>query len=366
MTRTVRSTALAAAVLLPLLGAAACDDPIIIVGDLPGIMRRAAGMPNSVGASVDSLANRTQLHEPRGLAITSDGTLYIADSRNARIIAVSPAGRARVVASAAGCATDCLVAPAGIALASDGLLWIADPGAHRVFRMDPVNGVLEVRAGTGVAGDSPDGTPALEASLNEPFGIAIGPGGIAYFSERDGHRIRWIHSQGTVRTIAGIGQAGYSGDGGPALAARLNAPAGLATHGSMLYIADQENNRVRSVNLNGGAIRNVAGVGVAGFAETDTIALSAKLDRPTAVAVTPDGRQLFIADTYNNRVRAVNLDSGLIRRFAGTGSIAFTGEGLDAADTSLDRPGGVIVHVDGTLFLSDTGHQVVWRTPLRF
>lgn len=366
MTRPIRSAALAATVLLPLLATVACEDPIIIVGDLPGIMRRAAGMPNSIGASVDSLANRTQLHEPRGLAITRDGTLYIADSRNARIVAVTPAGRARVLASAATCASECLVAPAGIALAGDGLLWIADPGAHRVFRLDPVNDVLEVRAGTGVAGDSPDGTPALEADLNEPFGIAIGPGGTAYFSERRGHRIRWIHSQGSMRTIAGTGEAGYSGDGGPALSARLNAPAGLAARDAILYIADQENNRVRSVNLSGGAIRNVAGVGVAGFAETDTIALSAKLDRPTAVAFTPDGRQLLIADTYNHRVRIVNLDTGRIRRFAGTGSIAFTGEGLDAADTSLDLPGGLVVHADGTLFLSDTGHQVVWRTPLRF
>ena len=367
MTRRLRSSALAVtAALLPLSGSLACEDPIIIVGDLPGIMHRAAGVPNLIGSNVDSLANRTRLHEPRGLATGADGTLFIADSRNARIVAVSPAGRARVLASAADCESDCLVAPHGVAVADDGLVWIADPGAHRVFRLDPVTGILEVRAGTGVAGDAPDGTLALEAELRAPTGIAIGPGGTPYFSEYGGHRIRWIVSQGALRTLAGTGEAGYSGDGVPALAARLDSPAGMAIHASLLYFADEKNHRVRSVSLSGGAIRNVAGNGVAGFSETDTIAIAAKLNRPMDVAVTPDGQQLFIADTYNHRVRAVRLDAGRIRRFAGTGSPLFDGEGLDAADTSLELPGGLTVHDDGTLFLSDTGHHIVWRTPLRF
>ena len=349
----------------PVAGLPACGDPIIVIGDLPGIMRRVAGIPNSVGVTVDSLAVRTQLFAPRGLAVGADGTLYIADSRNARIISVSRAGRAAVLATGAVCTDACLVEPHDLALSSDGALWIADPRAHRIFRLALDTRVLEVRAGTGSAGDSPDGTPALEADLNAPSGIAIASNGTVYFSESGGHRVRWIQAQGAIRTVAGTGEAGYS-EGSPATNARLNAPAGLFISGSTLFVADRLNHRVRSVALVGGSIRTVAGNGVAGYAESDSIATTAKLSSPREVTVTPDGTQLFIADENNDVVRVVNLGTSRISRFAGTGTPLFLAEGLDAADTPLDMPSGLAVHADGSLFIAAAGHQIVWRTPLRF
>lgn len=346
-------------------GATGCEDPIIVIGDLPGIMRRVAGVPNSIGTAVDSAGTRTQLHTPRGLAIGADGTLYIADSGNRRIVAVGPAGRVSVLASGDSCIESCLVEPHGLAVAQDGALWIADRGAHRIFRLTPDTRILEPRAGTGAQGDSPDGTPPLEADLNGPAGIAIGAGGIVYFSEHGGHRVRWIHAQAGLQTIAGTGEAGYS-DGSPATNAQLHGPLGLSIHGPTLFVADERNNRVRAISLVGGGIRTVAGNGVAGFSETDTLAATAKLNRPRGITVTSDGTQLFIADAVNHLVRVVNLGTGRIARFAGTGQPDFSGEGLDAADTSLSEPADVAAHANGVLFIADTGHQIVWRTPLRF
>lgn len=355
-----RVTALA---LLPLL--AACEDPIIFVGDLPGIMRIVAGVPTEIGENVDSLARSTEMNEPRGIALDDDGTLYIADSRNSRILAVSPAGALRVLTDSTLCTSVCLARPRGVAVAPDGSIWIADELAHRLFRLEPVSRTLEVRAGTGVAGSSPDGTPGLEAMLNAPSGIAVTSGGVVYFTERDGHRVRWLTTSGHVRTIAGTGERGFS-EGSPATEARLDSPEALALHGSLLYVADTQNDRVRVINLVGGGIRTIAGIGVAGYAQTDSVASSAKLNRPRAVAVSTDGERLFIGDGLNHRVRVVDLDENRISTFAGTGDPAYTDEGLDAPATSLSNPSGLATHRDGVLFISDTGHQVVWMTRLRF
>ena len=357
--------ALSAGFVWAALGTTACEDPIIIVGDLPGIMQRVAGIPNSLGADTDTIARNTQLNSPRGLALAQDGTLYIADTGNGRIVAVRPTGHATVLTSEESCEEVCLVAPHGVAVAPDGSVWIADPVAHRVFRLDPETRVLEVRAGTGVAGNSPDNTPALEAMLNAPAGIAVTTTGVVYFTERDGHKVRWISNQSGLRTIAGTGEAGYA-EGSPATLARLNGPTGLALSGSLLYVADEQNNRVREINISGGGIRNIAGNGVAAYAETDTVALTAKLNKPRALALTADRAQLFIADASNDRVRVVSLATGRISTFAGTGDAVFTDEGLDAVDTSIDAPSGLAIHPQGVLFVSDTGHQIVWRTPLRF
>lgn len=364
-TRTRAAARIAVLCAASVTGTTACEDPIIVIGDLPGIMRRVAGVPNSAGATVDSLAIRTLLRAPRGLAVANDGTLYIADSGNGRVIALSPAGRTSVLGGPQSCTEACLVEPHGLALDGSGSLWIADPVAHRIFRLDLVTGVLEVRAGTGIPGNSPALTPALQADLNQPTGVAISASGRVYFSERGNHRIRWIEPQAGIRNLAGTGEAGYS-EGSPATNARINGPAGVFISGSTLYFADQQNNRVRTVALVGGSIRTIAGNGVAGYSETDSIAVTAKLNRPSAITVTPDGTQLYIADEANDVVRVVNLATGRIARFAGTGEPFFLDEGLDAADTPMDMPAGVAVHPDGILFVSVAGHQIVWRTPLRF
>ena len=344
---------------------AACEDAIVFVGDMPGVMRRVAGRPNSAGASVDPLAVQTRLSEPWGLAVADDGTLYIADSGNGRIVEVTPAGRARVHGDS-DCGDGCLVTPRGLALSPDGAVWIADPGAGRVFRLDPATGDLEVRAGTGDSIPAPDGTPALEASLQAPTGVAVGPTGLVYFSERAGHRIRYLAADGTLATLAGTGVAGYQGEGGAARAALLDSPAGMTVRASTLYFADERNHRVRAIDLQTDAIRLVAGSGAIAYDESQTVAVRAGMSSPRAVAATPEGRQLFIAASQSHRVLRIDLASGRILGFAGTGDGILTPEGRDAGETSLFAPAGLAVQRDGFLFIADTYHQIVWRTPIRF
>lgn len=356
--RVVPLVALAASV-------AACGDPIIVSGEQPGVMTRVAGVPNRYGDALDSMAIDTELALPRGLAVGADGTLYIADSENARIVAVNSAGRASVVASSEGCTQDCLVRPAAVAVEIDGTVWIADAGAHRIFRVPADGGALEVVAGTGVEGSDADGTPALEARLARPSGIAVDSDGTLYFSELTGNQVRTIDEIGTLRTVAGNGNAGYS-EGQPATNAMLDGPAGLALDGTTLYIADERNHRVRALELVPSRIRTVAGIGVAGYSETDTLTATARLNRPRAVAIDPEGTRLYIAEAGSNIVRVVGFGTGRIARFAGTGDIDFNGEGGDAGATSLNEPSGVALHADGMLFISDSGHQIVWRTPSQF
>ena len=360
---TLRTTFPLACVLA--LAAAGCGEPLILSGEQPGVMSRVAGVPNRYGDALDSAATSTELALPRGIAVGADGTLYIADSENARVIAVTSAGRASVVASAAGCAQDCLVQPVAVAVEIDGTLWIADAGAHRIFRLPAGASALEVMAGTGVEGSDPDGTHALDARIARPSGIVVDDDGTVYFSELDGNRVRTLDEIGVLHTVAGNGTAGYS-EGQPATNAMLNGPAGLALHGTTLYIADERNHRVRALDLSRSLIRTIAGIGVAGYSETDTLVATARLNRPRALAVDPEGTRLYIAEAGSDIVRLVGLATGRITRFAGTGDIEFNGEGGDAGETSLYEPSGVALHDDGMLFISDTRHQIVWGTSSQF
>ncbi|HEX6589707.1 MAG TPA: hypothetical protein VF039_11840 [Longimicrobiales bacterium] len=360
-----RRASLAAALGFSLLSVVACGEPIIVSGDQPGVMTIVAGVPNRYGDSLDSMATSTELALPLGLAVGAGGVLYIADGDNARIVAVTSAGGASVRASADGCVDVCLVRPTALAVETDGTLWIADAGAHRIFRLAAGSDALEVMAGTGVEGSDPDGTPGPAARLARPSGIVVDGDGTVYFSEQNGNRVRSFDAAGALLTVAGNGDAGYS-EGQPATNAMLDGPAGLALDGVTLYIADERNHRVRTLDLAISRIRTVAGIGVAGFSDTDSLALNARLNRPRAVAVSADGTQLFVAEAGSHIVRIVGLVTGRTARFAGTGDTDFNGQGGDAGATSLDQPSGIAIHDDGMLFISDTGHHLVWRTPGSF
>lgn len=365
MDRRVRRPAVA---LVLALAAAACGDPVVVIGDQPGIMRIVAGVPDPSetpsALPPDPVATETPLVTPRALAIGADGVLYIGARR--RVVAVTSTGRLRVVVDDDNCAgSTCIERVEGLALTGDGRLIIADPGGHRIFELDLVTNARRVIAGTGSLGITPDGEPAATAAVASPTGVAVGAGGRIIFSERSAQRIRSIEPDGTLATIAGTGLSGTTGDDGPATSARLASPAGIALAGDVLYIADSGNNRVRAVNLVSGIIRAVAGVGDPSFDGDGGLAIEAHLFQPTGVAVSPDGRTLYIADTRNNRIRAVDLVRGTITTFAGTGDTEFTGDLLPAGETALDSPNGVTVSPHGLLFIADTGHGLVWRTPVR-
>ncbi len=337
----------------------ACGDPLLILGDWPGYMRVVLGVPGSPGFRVDSIATNTQLSEARGVVAARDGSVYVGDAHG-RIFKVEADGRAQLILNPANWTTARPDQVQGMALDSAGILYVADPGSNRIWRL-PGRG--EPIAGNGQDHSDPDG-PALSTAILAPHGVVLDGSGRVYFSERSGYRVRRIEPDGSLRTIAGTGVAGYSGDGGPATAAQLNGPAGLALSGSTLYIADAGNARVRAVDLGSGVIRTVAGSGAAGFGGDGGPASAVLLNDPEALAVTGDGRSLYVVDRLNQRVRRVDLAAGTISTFAGTGSTEFSGSGRSAAETALNMPSDVAFSPYQLLFVLDAGHAVLWRTPL--
>jgi DNA-binding CsgD family transcriptional regulator/sugar lactone lactonase YvrE len=221
----------------------------------------------------------------------------------------------------------------------------------------PVGPAIQTIAGTGAQASSADGASAVSTSLDHPVAVAIDPSGAVLFI--DGNRIRRLTGQRTIVTIAGTGDAGYSGDGGVATLARLNSPRALAVRSDgSIFIADTMNNRIRRVDT-GGIITTVAGTGELGSSGDDGQALEAGLSSPAGVAVGFGGR-LLVADTGNNRVREIST-TGVITTVAGTGDAGYLGDGGPATSAALDSPQGIVVDVEDNLFIADTLNDRIRR-----
>ena len=242
--------------------------------------------------------------------------------------------------------------PEGLAIDAQGNLYIADTGNQLIRKV--AAGTLTTVAGTGVAGYNGDSIPAAAAQLSDPAGLAIDRAGNLYIADAGNHRVRKV-AAGIISTVAGLGAAGFSGDNGPASAAQLNEPRGVAVDAAgNLYIADTLNHRIRRV-VNG-VIATVAGTGDAGFAGDDGPASAAQLNGPRGVAVDAAG-SLYIADTLNNRVRQVAR--GIISTVAGAGTEGFSGDSGPASSARLQRPTAVAVGAAGALYIADAGNDRV-------
>jgi serine/threonine-protein kinase len=216
------------------------------------------GKPGSTGD--DGPASRAKLHEPNGVAVGPDGSVYIADSEENRVRRVDTDGTITTVAGTGkagfsgddGPATGARLSwPSGIAVALDGTLYIADTDNNRIRRVD-TDGTITTVAGTGEAAFTVDHIAATDAALNGPNAVALDPDGTLHIADTDNNRIRRVETDGTITTVAGNGEEGYHGDGGPATKASLAAPQGIAfAHDGTLYIADTRNDRVRRMAPNG-------------------------------------------------------------------------------------------------------------------
>ncbi len=245
--------------------------------------------------------------------------------------------------------------PVDIAVDKVGATYFTDSHTHRVRKIAP-NGTITTVAGTTLAGNDGDGGPATEARLRQPSGIAIDPAGTVYVADEQNANVRRIATNGTITTVAGTGVKGFSGDGGPAKNAQLNAPHGLALDkAGNLYIADTMNDRVRQVSPNG-TITTFAGTGVAGFAGDGGEANTAKLYHPEGVAVDASGR-LFIADSWSHRIRKVV--NGTITTAVGNGNNGAGGDGGPAVQAELGFPTDVSVDGGGALLITDEGVNLV-------
>ncbi|MGA2267161.1 MAG: hypothetical protein ABSH44_01705 [Bryobacteraceae bacterium] len=293
---------------------------------------------------------------PGGVAVDSTGNLFV--SSNGRLYALDAAGAMRLIAGCA-CFGDgvpftwaAAVNPTGLARDVVGNIYFSDAGNHTVRRIAP-DGTITLVAGTGDPGFSGDGGPARLARLSSPSGLAFDIAGNLYIADRGNSLIRKVGPDGIIQSVAGSGVAGFSGDGGPATAARIAFPDGVAIDPlGIIYIADTVNHRIRKVTTDG-LIQTIAGSGSYGASGDGGPASQALLINPRALAFDLDG-SLLIADSSAHMVRRIT-PAGLMQRVSGTGAPGHTGDGGPAISAQDWTPWGLAVDAAGNILIGDTG-----------
>lgn len=367
------------------------------------------GLPGFSGDQGQAV--NASLRGPQGLVIDAAGNLFVSDSADNRVRKVSPDGTITTVAgtgvagfSGDGPATaNQLNQPRGIAVDIAGNLYIADSANNRVRKVTP-GGFMTTFAGAGVSANNGDGGSAALANLNTPAavkldaagnvlvatlgairkialdstittaftangGLTLNPAGLAidlqnnlYVSEGSSQVVFKIAPGGGVTVVAGNGASIFSGDGGPAINASLNGPAGLEiSPAGVLFVADRGNLRVRSIDLNG-IVRTFAGNGNYRFSGDGQSAFSAAMRQPVSVATDSLG-DVFIADLLNNRIRKITT-GGIINTVAGNGTFGFSGDAGPAIGAALSGPQGVVAN-DSGFYIADRSNNRVRKVDLQ-
>lgn len=257
--------------------------------------------------------------------------------------------------------------PFDVAFDRAGNLYFSDTFNQRIRKIDRKTGVVTTIAGNGAKGDSGDGGPALQAAMNEPYGIVFDRKGNLYFADRLNSRVRRIDGQTQViTTLAGNGSKAYSGDGGPADQAGLVEPNGVALNPeeTRLFIADVANHRIRVVDLASGVISTFAGNGAGRHAGDGGPASAASIFGARAVEVGADGT-VYVLERQGNSLRAVNPATGVINTIAGTGAKGYTGDGGPAIKATFNGPKELAIDAAGNLFIVDTENQAIRRIDAR-
>jgi hypothetical protein len=247
--------------------------------------------------------------------------------------------------------------PYGVTLDAAGNLYIADLLNHRIRKV-ATDGTISTVAGNGSTTFAGDGGAATSASLSEPVDVALDAAGNLYIADENNHRIRKVTTDGIISTVAGSDTAGFAGDGGAATSASLTRPRSVTLDAAgNLYIADSRNHRIRKVATDG-TISTVAGNSLAGgFAGDGGAATSASLKYPRGVTLDAAGN-LYIADQFNHRIRKVATD-GTISTVAGNGTPTFAGDGGAATSASLNTPSAVSLDAAGNLYIADfNNHRI--------
>jgi DNA-binding beta-propeller fold protein YncE len=250
--------------------------------------------------------------------------------------------------------------PFDLAFAPDGALVFSDTFNHCIRRIDFISDTISTLAGSTERGFSGDGGPAANARLNEPYGVVIDAAGRVYFADRLNGRVRVIDTNGKISTLAGDGSGASTGDGGPAAKAGLIEPNGLALSpdGLRLFIADVAGHRVRVIDLGTGVIGTFAGTGEGVHTGDGGPADKAAIFGARAVAFAPDG-SLYVMERQGSCIRRIR--DGIIETVAGTGGRGYSGDGGPARDAVFDRPKEMAVGPDGSIFVVDTENNAIRR-----
>ncbi len=249
--------------------------------------------------------------------------------------------------------------PFGVEIGPDGSLYVTEVRNHRVRRLDLRTGQLTTVAGCGRKGYSGDGGPATEAELNEPYEVRFDGDGNMFFVEMQNHLIRRVDAKtGIISTVAGTGEQGYGGDGGPAIEARFHRPHSIALDGrGGLYVADIGNHRIRRIDLDTGIVATVAGNGKKQLPRDGQVALGHPVVGPRALFI--DKATMWVALREGHSVWTLDLTSGTWRHVAGTGQKGFGGDGGPAKNATFNGPKGIAVGPSGHVYVVDTENQAI-------
>ncbi len=332
-----------------------------------GDIQSVAGNGGGANGGDGGLATNAQLSLPGGVFADAAGNIFIGDSSNCDIRVVFASSG--ILQTAAGnedfgfsgdggpAIYAELSTPYGVVTDAHGNLFIADVANNRIREVVAATGFIKTVAGNGTAGLSGDGGLATSAKLNGPLGVSVDAAGDIFIADTHNSRIREVFAAtGKIATVVGNGTSGL-GDGGPAINAELYYPDGLFVDAAGdIFIADTNDERIREVVAATGNIKTVAGNGTAGFSGDGGLATSAELNFPFGIFVDGAGN-IFIADTKNSRIREVVASTGIIKTVAGNGTAGFSGDGGQATSAGLNHPDGVWGNNRGNLLIADSSNN---------
>ena len=333
-----------------------------------GQILTVAGTGEPGYAGDGQLGTAAALNEPKNVCFDAEGNILIADSENhviRRLIYES--GVIETVAGFVGTQPfraeipEASVSTHQVEKESDPLADVEDMPGRAYSQTPDLSGTVRYIVGQGPGKDrfAGDGELATRALLNFPSAVAVDSAGTLFIADTWNHRIRRVDSKtGIIRTVAGTGQAKWTGDGGPGSSASLNEPVALVLDGTRLYIADQSNNRIRMLDLDSGVITTVVGTGDSGYNGDGMPALESALAGPSGLALDYEGH-LYIADTFNGRIRRMDRNTGFLSTVAGNGAEFRYERGVNEQSQSLARPYGIAITSEGHVLITDSDHHLI-------
>lgn len=380
--RAMRSAAAAAIGLSAILGACGGEGQSCI--DEPGVICTWAGNGEAAFDGDDNPLLDSSFYWPVDMTFATSGT-YILDWNNHRVRLVTedetletvigtdfvgdgPSDLSDTMAPGTAGTKVTLNHPTQLTELPDGGMLLVSWHNHKIRHYDPETGMVYIACGS-APGHKGDGGPFRPALLDQPQAIALADDGSMYILDQRNQVIRKVDAEGIITTVAGqVKLAGFEGDGGAPLQARFNFPTGsnpqpngsMALHDGKLYIADTLNHRIRVIDLETNTIDTFAGTGQPGFSGDEGPAIEAEINNPRKLTIGPDER-LYFGDEYNHRIRAIDLETGIIETVAGNGTPKFAGDGLLPTEASLDRPTGVSFSPEGDMYILDTNNHRIRR-----